>query len=202
MTSEWYRRDGELHSTLPPLDQEQTGWGPLYRLYQCLTGWICVAAVSDAHAAATIGTVAPALVGDERFATLEACAAEAEALTEALTYELFAAPAEDWVERLRAVGVPCEVVVEDSWYLRFLADDAMVEAGLAAEIVHPVHGRARTVGQVFHLRHRPGVDRDRAPLLGEHSAPLLAELGFEQAEVSSLLDAGVVRQAERESATR
>ena len=109
-----------------------------------------------------------------------------------LSYEMFGATADDWAARLRAAGVPCEVVREESWLRSVLLDDAMVERGRVNEIEHPLHGRARVIGQLFSLDTHPGVRRGRSPLLGEHTDELLAELGFDDAERDSLVAGRVV----------
>ena len=183
VTSEWFGRDGELQSMLPQLDSEQTGWGPYYRVYQCLDGWICVACGRDAHVGALLQEALPGQEVDpsahDDVATL-------------LSYEMFGATADDWAARLRAAGVPCEVVREESWLRSVLLDDAMVERGRVNEIEHPLHGRARVIGQLFSLDTHPGVRRGRSPLLGEHTDELLAELGFDDAERDSLVAGRVV----------
>jgi crotonobetainyl-CoA:carnitine CoA-transferase CaiB-like acyl-CoA transferase len=181
VTSEWYRRDGELCSTLPTLDHDQTGWGPFYRLYQCLEGWLCVAAVRDAEADALLATVLPD--GVDR---------EAPDVAERLTDALFGDTAAAWTERLRSAGVPCEVVREDSWLRAVLHDDRFVAAGRVNEIEHPLHGRARVIGQLFHLDSHPGIRRGRSPLLGEHTDELLVELGYSADDRATLFDSGVV----------
>jgi crotonobetainyl-CoA:carnitine CoA-transferase CaiB-like acyl-CoA transferase len=42
------------------------------------------------------------------------------------------------------------------------------------------------------LSDTPGVIRGRAPLLGEHTESILAEIGYSTAEVAHLREAGVV----------
>jgi formyl-CoA transferase len=61
------------------------------------------------------------------------------------------------------------------------------------EIEHPLHGRARVIGQLFRLDRHPGVRRGRSPLLGEHTEQILTELGFDDAERDSLVVGGVVK---------
>ena len=40
--------------TRPHLDRLQMGLGPLYRLYPTLDGWLCIAALTDAHLAVAL----------------------------------------------------------------------------------------------------------------------------------------------------
>jgi len=42
------------------------------------------------------------------------------------------------------------------------------------------------------LSETPGAIRGRAPLLGEHTEAILAEIGYSRAEVTRLCNAGVV----------
>jgi crotonobetainyl-CoA:carnitine CoA-transferase CaiB-like acyl-CoA transferase len=184
VTSEWFGRGGELQSSLPQLDSDQTGWGPYYRVYQCLDGWICVACVRDEQVDAMLQEVLPGGEVDP--------SAHADVAVQ-LSYEMFGATAADWAARLRAAGVPCEVVREESWLRSVLLDDAMVERGRVNEIEHPLHGRARVIGQLFRLDRHPGVRRGRSPLLGEHTEQILTELGFDDAERDSLVVGGVVK---------
>jgi crotonobetainyl-CoA:carnitine CoA-transferase CaiB-like acyl-CoA transferase len=184
VTSEWFGRGGELQSSLPQLDSDQTGWGPYYRVYQCLDGWICVACVRDEQVDAMLQEVLPGGEVDP--------SAHADVAAQ-LSYEMFGATAADWAARLRAAGVPCEVVREESWLRSVLLDDAMVERGRVNEIEHPLHGRARVIGQLFRLDRHPGVRRGRSPLLGEHTEQILTELGFDDAERDSLVVGGVVK---------
>ena len=152
-------------------------------MYQCLDGWICVACGREEHVGALLQEVLSGEVVDP--------SAHADVATR-LSYEMFGATAHEWAARLRAVGVPCEVVREESWLRSVLLDDAMVERGRVNEIEHPLHGRARVIGQLFSLDTHPGVRRDRSPLLGEHTDELLAELGLDDAARDSLAAGGVV----------
>jgi crotonobetainyl-CoA:carnitine CoA-transferase CaiB-like acyl-CoA transferase len=182
-TSEWFLRDGVPVSALPVLDHEQMGWGPTWRVYQCLSGWLAVACASEAQTAALRSATGVPPSAD----------ADPEALAAALTDAFFGAPAADWIGRLRGKGVPCEVVREDAWLAEFLLDDDNVKAGRSLEIEHPLHGRARAIGALVHLRDRPVPAGGRSPLLGEHSADVVRELGFGESEVAQLLADGTLR---------
>jgi crotonobetainyl-CoA:carnitine CoA-transferase CaiB-like acyl-CoA transferase len=174
VTSEHVVVDGIVRSMLPVLDPTQSFWDVGLGLYQCLEGWICVAC-RTATELASFGAVVGALVSD------------------AVVDEMYGRTATEWSDVLRAAGVPCEVVREDAWLRPFLCDEGALDAGLAVEIEHPIHGRARVIGELFHLQAHPARARRRAPMLGEQTVELLAELGVPVGSVDALADRGVVR---------
>jgi crotonobetainyl-CoA:carnitine CoA-transferase CaiB-like acyl-CoA transferase len=67
---------------------------------------------------------------------------------------------------------------------------------LAREMVvatdHPVAGRVKTLGLPVKFSHTPGSIRRPAPLLGEHAAAILGDLGYQEAEVADLVASGAV----------
>lgn len=178
-TSHVVRKDGHTIRAIPLLDRGQTGYGPLYRLYPCSEGWICVACITEAHAAALLGAVGGAeLAGDPRFAMPAARGEHAVELAEILTAAFAGAPAADWSQRLDAAGAPAEVAADRSRRDELFTDPEVVAAQLTVERDHPVHGRVHTAGLMFHLEGTPGLITERAPLLGEHTREILAELGM------------------------
>jgi crotonobetainyl-CoA:carnitine CoA-transferase CaiB-like acyl-CoA transferase len=189
--SEWYLKDGTPRSAVPVLDHDQTGWGPLYRLYQCLDVWLAVACVHDDDVRAFMKAIEPDL--DVPHATLADCMAHADQVAAEIQYRLFHAPAAEWCEQLGVVGVPTEVVREESWLNDFLLDDANIASGRVWEVEHPTWGRVRTV-RPFARVVQGAVSSPplRSPLLGEQTREVLDEVGFTPAEVDELFARGVV----------
>src|SRR3546814_14541864 len=76
---------------------------------------------------------------------------------------------------------------------------------LAREMIvttnHPVAGRVDTLGLPVKFSATPGGIAQPAPLLGEHSREVLAELGFSAAEIARMVDAGAVIAAELPAAS-
>jgi crotonobetainyl-CoA:carnitine CoA-transferase CaiB-like acyl-CoA transferase len=98
-------------------------------------------------------------------------------------------PMSDWVERLRAVGVPCSPV------LNF--EEVAEHPQSQVRDMFPVVGPQRITGTPIKLSATPGSPGDVAPRLGEHSSELLHELlKLTPETIASLLAAGVIVQPE------
>jgi crotonobetainyl-CoA:carnitine CoA-transferase CaiB-like acyl-CoA transferase len=100
---------------------------------------------------------------------------------------------DDWLEVLAGRGVPAESVREESWLNRdaFLEPE-MLDCGRVYAFEHPVHGGIRIIGDLVRLARQSSAGRGRAPLLGEHTREVLAELGYDDARVDSLLASAAV----------
>ena len=179
VTSHWYRANGTLQSVLPQLDHDQLGWSPERRIYQCLDGWLCVYCIKPEQAAALRQAILSSGV-------------ERSQLGEALQFEFVARTADEWVDILRAVDVPCAAVRETSWLNDFLRDPASVTAGRATTYEHHQHGRVSAVGRIVQLRNYRPNEPVRAPRLGEHSRAIAREMGVDAADVDAMIAAKVL----------
>jgi crotonobetainyl-CoA:carnitine CoA-transferase CaiB-like acyl-CoA transferase len=94
-----------------------------------------------------------------------------------------------WLERLRAEGVPCAPVLgrED-----LLSDPQIAANRLIVESDHPHAGRMRQTRPAAQFDRTPAELRRPAPLLGEHTGEILAELGLAETEIAELRGAGVL----------
>ena len=54
-------------------------------------------------------------------------------------------------------------------------------------------GRLRTIGTPLRLSRTPAAVRSRAPELGEHTAEVLAAIGYSTEEITAFREAGVIR---------
>ena len=89
-----------------------------------------------------------------------------------------------WIEKLRAVGVPCGAV---NGVKAALADAQSQARDMIIEMAHPTAGMLETLGFPLKLAGTPLGVRHPPPLLGEHSADVLArELGMSADEISQL----------------
>ncbi len=62
---------------------------------------------------------------------------------------------------------------------------------MTVDVEHPVLGAVRQVGLPFSFSATPASIRSAPPLLGEHTAQILAELGYDAAAISALAEGGV-----------
>ena len=71
----------------------------------------------------------------------------------------------------------------------------MKHLGLVAEVDQPGYGKAKMLAFPVRAGATPARIRRPAPLLGEHTAEVLAELGLARAEIERLTARGVVAVA-------
>lgn len=99
----------------------------------------------------------------------------------------------EWLALLEAADVVCGPLLD---YPELVAQPQVAENQMVVELRHPWHGPFRTVGIPLKLEATPGAARAHAPLVGEHSAEVLAELGYRAEEIAALVADGTVVVAE------
>jgi crotonobetainyl-CoA:carnitine CoA-transferase CaiB-like acyl-CoA transferase len=109
------------------------------------------------------------LATDERFATNPGRVENREVLLPLLIGHLKERPADEWLRRLAAVGVPSAPVerVEDA-----VRDPAFRERNGVWTMDSSRYGSVDTVGSPFRLERTPPTLRRSAPALGEHNAEI------------------------------
>ena len=132
----------------------------------------------------------PELAKDPRYATEAARVENRDALVPLLNELLGARPADEWLKRFEAAGVPAgriRTVAE-------VCESAHLQArAMIVTLPHPKAGPLRVLGVPVRLHATPGKAATPPPLLGQHTERVLrAVLGMPRAEVARLRATGVV----------
>ena len=161
-----------------------------YETFATADGQIALAVGSERQwprFASAIG--APELTDDARFATNGARVANRDALRPLVAERLAAAPTATWLARLAEADVPAGPIND---LASAFASPQVAARGLLTFVEHPALGALRQVGPPFELHATPATVRTAPPLLGEHSAEILAGLDLSPAEVALLRSDGVI----------
>ena len=162
-----------------------------YEAFPVADGWVMIAAGSDAlFVKATAALEVPELARDPRFVDNPRRVEHRVALQEALARVTRPLTAEELLGRLQRAGVPsARVSTMDQ-----VATEPQTEAsGMLPTVKHPRLPDYRAVALPIKWDgERPAAARV-PPLLGEHSAEVLAELGYDDAGIRGLVERHVIQ---------
>jgi len=161
-----------------------------YQAYDARDRRIMVAAGNDRQFAALCGALDRAdLARDPRFASNAERVANREALSAALSERFAQADAATWLEALARAGVPAAPLQD----VGEVADDAQTAAlEILQPLRHPHVRDLRVVAPPLSFDGERAAFRSAPPLLGEHSAAVLATAGYRQPEIEKLQADGVI----------
>ncbi len=129
---------------------------------------------------------------DGRYADANARRRNREALILAIEKVTRTKPAEHWLALLREAGVPCGEIAD---YGDVFNDEHLLARNFFVDLEHPVLGTLRGLGSPMRLGRTPVQHRRAGPRLGEHSADVLRELGWSDADVDDLASASIIARA-------
>ena len=94
------------------------------------------------------------------------------------------------IDKLIAASVPCGPIYAMD---EVFNDPQVKHLNCAARVTHPTLGTIDLVAQPVKLSRTPAAINNATPELGQHSAAILAELGYTQAQVSQLRDDKIIQ---------
>jgi crotonobetainyl-CoA:carnitine CoA-transferase CaiB-like acyl-CoA transferase len=95
----------------------------------------------------------------------------------------------EWVRELTAAGVPCGSVREIS---EVLADPQITAREMVREVDHRTIGTTRVINSPVKMSQTPTSVRTAPPTLGQHTAGVMRELGYDDQQIAALMSARVI----------
>jgi crotonobetainyl-CoA:carnitine CoA-transferase CaiB-like acyl-CoA transferase len=158
--------------------------------FQTKDGFITVVLMNPEQWERFCGVIGDPELGTARFRTNAERLQHHAELKERVERVLATAPTAEWVERFETASIACGPIYE---FDEVFADPQVKHLGLVAKMEQPGVGPMRMLGFPFAAAGaRPDVRRP-APLLGEHTAEVLAEIGVAADEIDRLSASGVIQ---------
>jgi crotonobetainyl-CoA:carnitine CoA-transferase CaiB-like acyl-CoA transferase len=163
---------------------------PFRRPWPTKDGWMMVLPYTKEHYDSLFtATGRPDLLGDHRYATGRARIANSGFLYDEVGRMLAARPTAEWVLFFRQHDIPAAEVVS--------LDDLVDQL---PEAEHPRAGRFKVVPPPVRFSQAPQSVRRPAPMIGEHTAEVLAEVGYDGEGIASLRQSGALGKVSGEFA--
>ncbi len=129
------------------------------------------------------------LGSDDRYRTAEGRLLHREELLAEVTAELKKFLSSEILAKLEAAAVPCAPVKEVP---EIINDQQVLARGMLLEMQYPGTDSMKLTTIPFKASEMETPEPLRAPLLGEHTGEILAELGYDKAAIDSLEHKGVI----------
>jgi crotonobetainyl-CoA:carnitine CoA-transferase CaiB-like acyl-CoA transferase len=136
---------------------------------------------------------APEFLEDERFQDNGGRYEHRELLADMISDKLQTKSVDEWVELFNREGIPSGPIYDMQ---QALEHPQIKHREMVVEVEHPTMGVARLLGLPVKFSDTPG-QVFAPPLLGQHTAEVLADLGLDVAELERLEAAGVIIRAEQ-----
>ena len=130
----------------------------------------------------------PELAQDERFVTAGKRIRNRDALSAEINRALASHDTAYWMDAFNRAGIPSGPILT----IQEMFEHPQIEAReMLLRLAHPAMDAFTTTGLAVKMSATPGEVR-RPPMLGEHTAEVLAASGYSAAEIAGLRDAGVI----------
>ena len=161
-----------------------------YQAFKAADAWIVIAAFNQRMWGGFCGaTGRPEWERDPRFTDANARSGHRDELLDLIADTLAQQPAQHWISRLDAAGVPCTRVNRID---QVVEEEQVIAREMVREIDVPELGRIKVAGLPIKLSETPGrIDR-HPPHLGEHTEEVLRALGYGAEQMATLAENGTV----------
>jgi formyl-CoA transferase len=178
-TGEIPRPQGSAHQSTAP-----------YQAFRAADGFFTAGVPSPKLWTAFLGIVGlEHLADDPRFAANAERLHNRDELARLIEEVTIRRPVMHWLAAFQAAGVPCNPIQD---YGQVFSDPHLAARSFFWDGEHPTAGAVRQLGSPMRMSETP-TRRDWAgPLLGQHSAEVLAEAGYSSAEIAALREQGVI----------
>jgi formyl-CoA transferase len=172
------KRRGNVHPTISP-----------YETFEASDGWINVGVANDKFWALFCGVIdRKDLQADARFDAAPRRAANRSILAGMLRPIFASRTRDDWLAKLRAAGIPAGAIKQVG---EACEASQLVSRGMVQSVSHSVSGDVRFIARPIRFDDQPPAPSTAPPLLGEHTAEVLAEwLAWDGSVVAKLAGAG------------
>ena len=187
---DFYWHEGKQPRALP--DSDGYGMHALYRLYRAKSGWVFLACPFEDEWEALCRTIDRTdILDDLRFATLEMREEHDDALADELARVFAGEDPLYWEQLLTAADVACVKAEDRGMYFFFNEDPHVRENGLLTQVEAPRYGEFWRYSPVVDFSDSSG-RAGPGPLKGQHTRPLLRELGYTDEQIHELKQRKVV----------
>jgi len=129
------------------------------------------------------------LAGAPEYASVESRLAHRDELVAKISTALRKLPSAEIIGKLEQAGVPCAPVLEVPDVLN---DPQVAARQIFFDMDYPDIGKIKLVNIPARPSGIDKVENVRAPLLGEHTAEILAEIGYDSAKIDALAQKRVI----------
>ncbi|WP_299614988.1 CoA transferase [uncultured Tateyamaria sp.] len=161
-----------------------------YQSFRTSDGWINVGAANQRNWLRFLDVIsAPELDDDPRFNSNAVRLQNLPALVDILNGYLARDTTANWLARMDAAHLPAGPVND----ILQMHDDPQANArDMIVDVDHPTAGRVKTIGHPVKYSRTPASVDQAAPVLGQHSREVLAQVGYDSAEIEALIQSKAV----------